>query len=102
MQKVFVMYKLKPGVSMEEYKAWSRRVDQVITPHQPGAKQFQVFEIKGADKGTSPYQVVESIDVAGWDAWQTCLIGPGMKDVVKEWDNYGDSSTLVTLYGDEI
>ena len=102
MQKVFVLYRLKPGVSMEEYKAWSQRVDQAITPHQPGVKRFQVFEIKGSDKGAATYQVIESIDVAGWEAWQKCVNGPGMKDVVKEWDNYGDGSTLISFYGDEV
>ena len=102
MQKVFVMYKLKPGVTMEQYKNWSRTLDQAVTPHQRSVKCFQVFEIKGAEKGTPPYQVIEVIDVAGWEAWQKCLTEPGMKQVVEEWESYGDGSTLVMLYGEEI
>ena len=40
MIKVFVMYKLKPGVSLEDYWKWSIEVDQKITPFQPGVYRF--------------------------------------------------------------
>lgn len=102
MQRVFVMYKLKPGVSMDDYKKWSKEVDQKITPYQPGVKSFKVFEIKGAEKGTSPYRIVEDIEVESWEAWQKVVSGEGMKKVVTEWNNYGDADTLITVYGNQI
>lgn len=102
MQRVFVMYRLKPGVSMEAYRKWSLEVDQATTPHQKGVISFDVHEIKGAENGESPYQVVEDIRVESWEAWQETLKGPGMKRVVEEWESYGDGSTLLTIYGDKI
>ena len=87
---------------MDEYKKWSKEVDQEITPNQPGVKSFKVFEIKGAEKGTSPYQIVEDIQVESWDAWQKTVGGEGMKKVVAEWDNYGDAKTLTMVYGNQI
>ena len=102
MQRVFVMYKLKPGVSMDDYRKWSQEVDQKITPHQPGVKSFKVFEIKGAEKGTPPYQIVEDIEVESWEAWQKVVSGEGMKKVITEWNNYGDADTLIAVYGDQI
>jgi hypothetical protein len=102
MQKVFVMYRLKPGVSIEDYKKWSVEVDQKITPFQPGCYRFEVYEIEGAEKGESPYQIVEDIDVESWESWQKVVASPGMKKVVESWGKYGDESTLKVIYGRKI
>ena len=102
MQKVFVMYKLKPGVSMEDYKKWSVSLDQKVTPFQPGCNRFEVYEIQGAEEGESPYQIVEDIDVDSWEAWQKVVNGEGMKEVVKTWGDYGDESTLKVIYGRKV
>jgi hypothetical protein len=102
MQKVFVMYNLKPGVSIEEYRKWSVSLDQKVTPFQPGCHRFEVYEIEGAEQGESPYQIVEDIDVESWEAWQKVVAGAGMKEVIETWGNYGDESTLKIIYGRKI
>ena len=102
MQKVFVMYKLKPGVTMEQYKKFSAETDRPITPHQPGVISFKVYEIKGRDKGGSPFDIVEDVDVESWDAWNKCVASEGMKKVVEEWGKVGDESSMTMIYGDEI
>ena len=61
MHKIFVMYRLKGGVTMEQYKTWSREIDQRITPGQPGMIRFEVYAIEGAEKGDPFVQVVEDI-----------------------------------------
>lgn len=102
MEKVFVMYRLKPGVSIEDYRKWSVSVDQKITPFQPGVHRFEVYEIQGAEKGESPYMIVEDVDVDSWEAWQKAVQGDGMKEVVESWAKYGDESTMITIYGKKI
>jgi len=102
MQKVFVMYRLKKGVNIEDYKKWSRAVDQRVTPTQKGVHSFQVYEIKGSQKGSPSCQIVEDIDVENWEVWQKVLEGKGMEKVLKEWGEYGDESTLVTIWGEKI
>jgi len=102
MQKVFVMYKLKPGVTVEQYRKWSVDIDQKITPFQPGCHRFEVYEIEGAEKGKSPYQIIEDIDVESWEAWQKVVKSEDMKKVVKTWGDYGDESTLVVLFGKKV
>jgi quinol monooxygenase YgiN len=102
MQKVFVMYKLKPGVKIEDYRKWSVSLDQKVTPFQPGCHRFEVYEIKGAEQGESPYQIVEDIDVESWEAWQKVVQSAGMKEVVTTWNDYGDASTLKVIYGNKI
>ena len=102
MQKVFVMYKLKPGVTIDTYRKWSISLDQKVTPFQSGGHRFEVYEIEGAEKGESPYQIVEDIDVESWEAWQKTLKSEGMKEVIESWGNYGDDSTLVMIYGSKV
>ncbi|MCL5986545.1 MAG: hypothetical protein M1371_08280 [Actinobacteria bacterium] len=102
MQKVFVMYKLKPGVTLEEYRKWSISMDQKVTPFQPGVHRFEVYEIEGADKGDPPYQIVEDIDVDSWEEWQAVVNSDAMKEVIQTWGSYGDESSLAVVYGKKI
>ncbi|TAK21749.1 MAG: hypothetical protein EPO26_13300 [Chloroflexota bacterium] len=102
MQKVFVMYNLKPGVALEDYMAWSRTRDQVVTPFQSGVIRFEVYAVQGAEKGAPPYQIIEDIEVESWAAWQQALAGTGMAPIVSEWDAYGDASSLVMVYADKV
>ena len=102
MPRVFLRYSLKPGVKMEDYKKWSLQVDQQITPKQPGVRRFEVYEIKGAEKGEPSCQVMEDIEVDSWEAWQAALKGKGMERVVREWNEYGDADTVVSIWGEKI
>jgi len=102
MIKVFVMYKLKSGVSIEDYWKWSIELDQKITPFQPGVYRFEVYAIEGAETGESPYQIVESIEVESFEQWQKVLKSEAMKEVVTTWPNYADESTTKLIYGNKI
>ena len=102
MEKVFVMYRLKPGVSIEDYKKWSISVDQKVIPFQPGIHRFEVYEIKGAEKGESPYMIIEDVDVDSWEDWLKAVESDEMREVVKTWGEYGDESTLIVIYGKKI
>ena len=102
MQKVFVMYKLKPEVSIEDYRKWSVSLDQKVTPFQPGVYRFEVYEIEGAEKGESPYQIIEDIDVESFEQWQEVVSSEAMKEVVTTWSNYADESTLKVIFGKKI
>jgi hypothetical protein len=77
-QKVFVSYRLRPGVSVEQYKAWSGEIDQRITPGQKGVIRFEVYSIEGADKGEPFCQIVEDIEVESFEAFTETVKGSGM------------------------
>lgn len=102
MIKVFVMYKLKMGVSLEDYWKWSIELDQKITPFQPGVYRYEVFTIEGAKKGESPYQIVEEIEIESFEQWQEVVNSEAMKEVVKTWQNYADESSVKTIYGKKV
>jgi hypothetical protein len=102
MQKVFVMYRLKDGVSMDQYKAWSREIDQRITPGQPGMIRFEVYAIEGAEKGEPFVQVVEDIEVEDAREWFATANKPGMAYVQETIAGLVDFSTLQVIYGSRI
>ena len=103
MQKVFVMYKLLPGVTLDQYMSWSKEIDQRITPGQEGIIRFEVYAIEHIDgAGGGQYEVVEDIEVESWDAFQRCVASPGMAYVQETFPRYADESTLVVLCGSRI
>jgi hypothetical protein len=102
MHKIFVMYRLKNGVSMDQYKHWSKEIDQRITPGQPGLIRFEVYEIKGAEKGEPFVQVVEDIEVEDFDAWMETCRQQGMAYVIETVGKFIDESTLQVIYGKRI
>lgn len=103
MHKVFVMYRLRPGVTMDEYVRWSSEVDQRITPSQRGCIRFEVYAIDGSEDGSEPaYQIVEDIEVESWEVWQQTLQGEGMAVVANDFPKYADESTVQLIYGHRV
>ena len=102
MHKISVMYRLKQGVNIEQYKQWSKEIDQRITPGQPGMIRFEVYEIKGSDNGEPFVEVVEDIEVEDFDAWMETCRQPGMAYVQETINDLIDESTLRIVYGERI
>ncbi|WP_146607327.1 MULTISPECIES: antibiotic biosynthesis monooxygenase family protein [Spongiactinospora] len=102
MQKIYVLYKLKPGVSPEEYIEWSKTVDQAITSKQKGVQSFRVFLLDGARGKESPWDVVEDIEADSWDAWEEVLKQPAMEAVVEGFRKYAERDSSIAIYGREI
>ena len=109
MPKVVVIYKLKPGATMEQYKKFSKEIDQVITPKQKVVEKFEVYEvdeyIRGAgeiQKDNPPYQVFELIDVKDFGEWIRTTQSEGFKPVGDGWVKVGDAGTIIVLSGKKI
>ena len=109
MPKVVVIYKLKPGATMAQYKKFSKEIDQVITPKQKVVEKFEVFEVtqhlKGAggiEKKDPPFDVFEVIDVKDFGEWIKTTQSAGFKPVGDGWVKVGDGGTLIMLSGEKI
>ena len=109
MSKVIVIYKLKPGATIAQYRKFSREIDQIITPKQKAVEKFEVFEVTdhvqatGAPKKKNPpYQVFEIIDVKDFGEWIKTTQSEGFKKVTDGWAKVGDGGTLVMLGGEKI
>ena len=95
MQRLIVMYNLKPGVSMEDYKKYSIEVEQKIVPSLPGVFRFEVFEVKDEESSNTNSKIIEDVDVESKEAWQKALDSDVMKPVSEQWAKYGDVVLLV-------
>jgi hypothetical protein len=102
MQKVFVSYRLRPGVTQDQYAAWSREVDQRITPGQKGVIRFEVYRIEGTDKGEPFCHIVEDIEVESFEIFAQSVAGPGMSYIMETIGQYVDEATIQTVYGSKI
>jgi len=103
MAHVFVTYKLRSGVTLEQYMDWSRTTDQRITPTQPGIRGFSVYAIDGAEDGEEPWcQIVEVIDVESIESFKAAVEGVGMKQIVADFPTLADTATAKTIYGQRI
>jgi len=102
MEKVFVMYRLQPGVSFDEYCDWSRNADQRITPRQPACIRFEVYAIESASDGEARYQIVEEIEVESWEAWEETLANNEMRSLAASLAKYADPATVQTIHGRRI
>jgi hypothetical protein len=107
MVKVFVMYRLKDGVNSEDYAKWSREIDQQIIPRLRGVIRFETYAIDAADQvisaeKTARYQYIDDIEVEDWDIWQASLSTPAAAEVVRQWLEFADESTIHIVYGHRI
>jgi len=109
MPKVIVIYKLKPGATMEQYRKFSKEIDQVITPKQKVVEKFEVFEVTDfvgssgkTEQKNPPIQVFEIIDVKDFGEWVKTTQSEGFKKVADGWGKVGDAGTLVMVAGKKI
>ena len=100
--KVFVFYNLKEGVDIDEFKKWSREVDQPTCNKMPACHSFEVFLVKGEMSEKQFPRVVENINVESWDAWQTTLKSDAFSQIMEEWPQFGDAESAITVYCEKI
>ena len=104
MAKVVVIYKLKPGATLAQYRKFSKEIDQVITPKQKVVEKFEVFEVTDYLQGSGapakknpPYQIIEIIDVKDFGEWVKTTQSEGFKEVTDGWAKVGDGGSLIML-----
>ena len=99
---VFITYQLEPGVTMEEFREFSKEVDQPIASVQPGVIEYEHFEIEGADEGKPDVDIVEVIVAESWDAWLEVDNRPEMKPIFEGFLRMAKDDTVKTFYGSKI
>ena len=67
--RVYITYKLKPETTMDEYYQFSREIDQPLASAAPGVLNYEIFEVKGAGKGSPDFTIIEDIECESWEAW---------------------------------
>ncbi len=85
MVRVFITYELNDGVTREQYREWSRAVDQPMASKQPGVLSYEIYEVEGMGSGERWCDIVEVIEAESWEAWQAVNDRPEMKEAVEQF-----------------
>jgi hypothetical protein len=96
-----MFYRLRDGITAEEYREWSTNRDQPTLKGCDGINDFQVFEVGDPD-GKTGYQVMEYVDVEDWPTWQTVTTTGPMVPIGNDFQRLVDVDTVVTLRGEQI
>lgn len=99
--KLFLFYRLKPGVTAEDYCTWSLTRDQPTLKGCDGIGNYRVFAVEDPD-GKTGYSVMEYVEVSDWDTWKTVTSTGPMVPIGEDFQRLVDTSTVVTLRGEEI
>ncbi|TML67084.1 MAG: hypothetical protein E6G14_13455 [Actinobacteria bacterium] len=100
--KIFVLYRLKDGVSFDTYKRWSLGEDQPTLRVHTDVARFSVYATTAADASTAPYDVVEEIEVADLEAWTRVTESSDVKALGPAFEGFVDPDSVCILLGEEI
>lgn len=99
---VIITYDLADGVTREQYREWSRTVDQVVGGRQPGITRYEVFEVDGAGVGAVDCDIVEVIEADSVEAWEAVNGQPDMKPVYEQWLTIAKPDSVKLLYASAV
>jgi hypothetical protein len=99
--KLFLFYRLREGVTPEEYREWSLTRDQPTLKGCEGIAEYRVFAVADPD-GKSSYSVMEHVDVSDWDTWKRVTSAGPMAPIGEDFQRLVDTDSVVTLRGEEI
>jgi hypothetical protein len=99
--KLFLLYRLREGVTPERYREWSRTRDQPTLRGCEGIREYRVFAVADPD-GESAYTVVEHVDVADWETWKRVTTSGPMVAIGEQFGELVDTGSVITLRGEEI
>lgn len=100
--KVFISYRINKEKTREEYREWSRSVDQPMASRQPGVLKYEIYEIDGAGEGEPWTDVIEVIEAESWEAWQKVNDYPEMKEAVDQFWTMAEKGSVQVVHGHQI
>jgi hypothetical protein len=100
--KVFILYNLRDGITMDDYAAWARSADQPVVARQPGVVDYTMYATRFGSDDSPRYQVVEAHEVTSWEEWLQVNQQPEMRPVFEAWQTYCDPASVLVLCGEKI
>jgi hypothetical protein len=97
--KCFVTFRLKPGVTREEYEAWFRRENVPAVRQMKTIKSYHVWHVVGAMEGDPP-QFLEEMEIDDREAFEAEIEAlPEMAAMLEGW--YSRVTDQIVFYGEE-
>lgn len=98
MNRLLVLFNLKPGVTRDAYERWAREVDLPTVRGLKSIERFDAYRICGAlgSDAPAPYQYAEVIDVRDMSRFGIDIGSEQMRAVATRFSELADACFLVT------
>jgi hypothetical protein len=94
---------LRPGVSAEDFAAFSLELDQPALIGQDVVESFEVYAVEHATDGAPRVDVVEVLGVRSWEEWERLRDSlPELEPLNERFAELIDPDTVVTMRGPRI
>jgi hypothetical protein len=100
--KLFLLYRLREGITPERYREWSLTRDQPTLRGCAGISEYRVFAVEDPDGANGPHTIVEHVDVADWETWKRVTTSGPMVAIGEDFQELVDTGSVITLRGEEI
>jgi len=96
--RLIALFNLKPGVKVDDYEAWARRVDLPTVNRLGSVSSFRVFKTTGmlGAQGAAPYAYVETIDIDDMDEFWNDVDSPVMREIAAAFAGMADVTFMTT------
>lgn len=99
MQKILVLFNLKPGVDPAAYEDWARTADLPTARGLEAVTQFEVYRSEGLMRtgDAAPYQYVEWLEVTSVEALGNDAQAEAMQAVIAQFQTFADNPQFILM-----
>jgi REDY-like protein HapK len=99
--KCFVIFRLRPGVSPEEYEKWFRETNVPAVRKMKSIQTYRVWRVLDAMEGEPTFEILEEMEIEDRAAFERELDEvPEMAAMLEGW--YSRVSDQVVFFAEEI
>ena len=99
--KCFVLFRLKPGVTPEQYETWFRETNVPANDTLTTTRNYRVWRVSGVMEGEPRFEYLEEMELDDRDAFEAELeSSPAMAAMLEDW--YARVADGVIVYAEEV
>jgi hypothetical protein len=99
--KCFVLFRLKPGVTPEQYDEWFRTVNVPANDTLTTTRNYRVWRVSGVMEGEPTFEYLEEMELDDRAAFEADIeASPAMAKMLDEW--YARVADQVIVFAEEV
>jgi len=99
--KCFVLFRLKPGVTTEQYDEWFREVNVPANDTLTTTRNYRVWRVSGVMEGTPSFEYLEEMELDDRSAFESEVeSSPAMARMLEDW--YARVADQVIVFAEEV